>query len=49
MEISRKEGQILKERWILNDKTLTLAERVYVIERAVREILEHLSKSMVVK
>jgi hypothetical protein len=38
-EISNEEARVLKERWLKNDATLTMEERVFVLEKMVRRLM----------
>jgi len=45
-KISNDEAKELKERWLRNDETLDLSERVFVLEKMVKRLLlnERLNK-----
>lgn len=36
--ITQEEGKVLMERWLRGDDTLTLQERVYVLEKMVKRL-----------
>jgi hypothetical protein len=39
MIISNEDAKKLTERWLKKDETLTLAERVFVLEKMVKRLL----------
>jgi len=45
-EIDKKEIKILMDRWMADDKTLVLNERVFILEKLMRRLLkdEHKEK-----
>lgn len=38
-KISNDEARALKDRWLRNDESLTMAERVFVLEKMMRRML----------
>jgi len=39
-EIDKKEVKALMDRWMARDKTLHINERVFILERLVRQLLK---------
>lgn len=39
-ELDKKEIEILMARWMADDKTLKLNERVFILERLMRKLLK---------
>ena len=39
-ELDKKETKILMNRWLADDKTLRLNERVYILEKLMRRLLK---------
>jgi hypothetical protein len=38
-EITKEEGQILIEKWLSEDRDLKINERIYVIEKILRNLI----------